>query len=173
VDAVSASRVASVHVVLGHQSSVVRALFGPGEARFVRNEDYRQGLSTSLKAGIASLPDDVDAALVCLGDMPDLDPSLIDRMIAGFDPAQMRAIVLPKRGGRRGHPVLWGRRFFPILLEKTSGDTGAKHLLGAYADWIVEIDAGDDGVFTDLDTPDAFARRRKHGEMKILAASKA
>lgn len=158
-DAIRLSRIASVHVVLGHQAESVRALFCPDEARFVLNEDYRDGLSTSLRAGIAALPADVDAAMIFLGDMPDVDPVLIDRMVDAFDPQQMREIVLPKRNGRRGHPVLWGRRFFPFLLEKTSGDSGARHLIGQYPDWIVEIDADNDGVFTDLDTPEAFVAR--------------
>jgi molybdenum cofactor cytidylyltransferase len=173
-DALRVSRIASVHVVLGHQADEVRALFCPGEAQFVLNEDYRDGLSTSLRAGIAALPADVDAAMIFLGDMPDVDPALVDRMIAAFDPQQMREIVLPQRDGRRGHPVLWGRRFFPFLLEKTSGDSGARHLIGQYADWVVEIEAEHDGAFTDLDTPEAFAartnrRRPEPDERKILA----
>ncbi len=161
VDAIKTCSVASITLVLGHQADAVRALFDDAPVTFVVNEDYRQGLSASLKKGLAALPSDVDGALVFLGDMPDVDPALIDRMIAAFEPGQMRAIIVPKRGGRRGHPVLWGRGFFPILMEKMTGDIGAKAFIGQYAEWVAEIEAGHDGVFTDLDTPEAFRARKR------------
>ncbi len=171
VDAVRAARVTSITMVLGHQADETRALFGGAGVDFVFNENYRQGLSTSLKAGLAALPADVDGAMVFLGDMPDVDSGLVDQMIAAFDPGQMRAIIIPKRGGRRGHPVLWGRGFFPVLLEKLAGDAGARHVIGQYAEWVAEIDAGDDGIFTDLDTPDALLARQRRPPLKGRHAS--
>ena len=158
--AITASRLAATTIVLGHEADRVRAALGAFDAHFVINDDFRAGLSTSLKKGLASLPPDMDGAMIFLGDMPDIDPALIDRMIDAFDPGRMQAIIVPKRGGRQGHPVLWGRGFFPILLQETQGDSGAKHLIGQYADWVEEIEADHEGVLTDLDTPDAFARRQ-------------
>jgi molybdenum cofactor cytidylyltransferase len=161
VDAIRGSSVTSTTLVLGHQAEAVRALFEDAPVDFVVNEDYRLGLSTSLKKGLAALAPEVDGAMVFLGDMPDVDSALIDRMIGSFDPGQMRAIIVPKRGGRRGHPVLWGRGFFPILTEKMTGDIGAKAFIGQYAEWVAEIEADHDGVFTDLDTPEAFRARKQ------------
>ena len=60
------------------------------------------------------------------------------------------------RGVRRGNPVLWSRRFFAELQEIT-GDTGAKNVIGAWPEYVVEIEAEDDGVLIDLDTPAALA----------------
>jgi molybdenum cofactor cytidylyltransferase len=161
---IEASRLAAAIVVLGHEAENVRAALAPAAAKFVVNHDFQAGLATSLKAGIAALPPDIDGAMIFLGDMPDIDPALVDRMIDAFDPACMRAIVVPRRNGRQGHPVLWGRGFFPILLQETHGDSGAKHLMTRYADWMVEIEADDESVFTDLDTPDAFGQRKKARE---------
>ncbi len=160
VDAIRSSSIASTTVVLGHHADAVRALFDDAYIGFVVNEDYRQGLSTSLKKGLGALAPEIDGAMVFLGDMPDVDPALIDRMIAAFDPGQMRAIIVPKRAGRQGHPVLWGRGFFSILMEKMTGDIGAKAFIGQYAEWVAEIEANHDGVFTDLDTPEAFRVRK-------------
>jgi molybdenum cofactor cytidylyltransferase len=161
LDAIASSRIATAFVVLGHEAEQVRAALAQAGARFIINGDFDGGLSTSLKAGLAALPPDVDGAMIFLSDMPDIDPALIDRMIDAFDPGRMQAIVVPKRKGRRGHPVLWGRGFFPLLLQETQGDSGAKHLIGQYADWVAEIEADDDGVLVDLDTPEAFLRRQK------------
>jgi molybdenum cofactor cytidylyltransferase len=161
LDAIADSRIATAFVVLGHEPEQVRVALAQADARFVVNTDFDGGLSTSLKAGLAALPPDIDGAMIFLGDMPDIDPALIDRMIEAFDPGRMQAIVVPKRKGRRGHPVLWGKGFFPLLLQETQGDSGARHLIGQYADWVAEIEAEDDGVLVDLDTPEAFLRRQK------------
>jgi molybdenum cofactor cytidylyltransferase len=159
LDAIAASRIERTLVVLGHEAEGVRTALGPTGARFIVNEDYACGLSTSLRAGIAALAPEIDGAMIFLGDMPDIAPELIDRMIEAFDPARMQAIVAPKRGGRRGHPVLWGRGFFPLLLD-LEGDSGAKFLLGHYRDWVAEIEADTDGVLLDLDTPEAYRLRQ-------------
>jgi molybdenum cofactor cytidylyltransferase len=164
VDAIRAAGVAKTLVVLGHQAEETRALLAGAGVDFVVNARYREGVSTSLKAGIAALPDEIDGAMIFLGDMPDIEPSLIARLIAAFEPASMRAIVAPQRDGRQGNPVLWGRIFFPILLEKTKGDAGAKHLISRYREWVAEIAAEDDGIFTDLDTAEALRLRRERGE---------
>lgn len=123
------------------------------------NARFAQGLSTSLQTGLRALAQDVDAAMIFLADMPDVAPALIRRMIAAFDPSA-RPIVVPTHQGRRGHPVLWGRAFFPDLLARTAGDCGARRLLDAFSGQVHEIEADDAGVLTDLDTPQDWARRR-------------
>src|SRR5262249_58132301 len=85
-DEVLASHVRPVIVVTGHQRERVEAALAGLPVTFVHNPEFADGLSTSLKAGIAGLPGDVDGAIVCLGDMPQIDAKLIDRLIAAFDP---------------------------------------------------------------------------------------
>jgi molybdenum cofactor cytidylyltransferase len=159
VDAALGSRAADVLVVLGHEAAAVRRRLGDRSVEFVENPDYAEGLSTSLRAGVAALGADCDGILVCLADMPDVGPGLLDRMIAAYAPVEGREIVVPTRAGRRGNPVLWGRRFLPALLE-TSGDTGARHLIGENAEFVAEIPCEDDSVLTDLDTQEALAAWR-------------
>jgi molybdenum cofactor cytidylyltransferase len=156
VDAALASAAGPVIVVLGHQADAVRGLLAGRDVVLVENPDFAQGLSTSLKRGLAAVPATADGAVVCLADMPGIGRQLIDRLIAGFNPVEGREIILPTRNGKRGNPVLWGRRFFPELTSVT-GDTGAKHLIGAYPEYLIEIEASDDAVLTDLDTPEALA----------------
>ncbi len=154
-----ASAARPVIVVTGHQPDAVRAALDGLDVRFVENPDYADGLSSSLKTGLAAVPETADGAVVCLGDMPGVAPAVVDRLIAGFNPVEGRAILAPIRGGRRGNPVLWARRFFGELMG-LSGDTGAKHLIGNYSEFLTEIEAGDDGVLMDLDTPAALAAYR-------------
>lgn len=156
VEAALASRAAPVVVVLGHQQHEVRSSLRGLKVQFVVNPDHAEGLSTSLRAGLDALPPEVDAAVICLGDMPRVTPALIDRLIAAFDPLEGRGIVLPTRHGKRGNPVLWARGFFAEM-RTTAGDVGARHLIGQHAEAVVEIEVEDDAALTDIDTPEALA----------------
>ncbi len=163
---VLASAASDVVAVLGHERDRVRAAFGGTKVRCIYNPDFAGGISSSLKRGLAALPDDIDGVLVCLGDMPLLGTGEIDRLIEAFNPTEGRAIVVPTRRGKRGNPVLWAKRFFPEMQE-IAGDVGARHLIGAYPEAVVEIEMDGEGVVLDIDTPEALAAYL--GESKIEA----
>lgn len=154
-DAALASRADPVVVVTGHEAEAVRAALAGREATFAANPDYAEGLASSLKAGLAALPEDVDGVLVCLGDMPALTADHLDRIIAAFDPAEGRAICLPVHRGHRGNPVLLGRQFFDEM-ARLDGDMGARRLIDAHAEQVCEVVMEDDAVLLDVDTPDAL-----------------
>jgi molybdenum cofactor cytidylyltransferase len=148
-----------VIVVVGNEAEKVRAALGGLAATIVENPDHALGLSTSLRRGLAALPRDVEAVLVALGDMPLVEAATVRRLVAAFAPAEHRSICVPAHAGRRGNPVLWGRRHFAAM-EKLSGDHGAKPLLDEYAEEVVEVEAAGEGAFADADTPDDLARLR-------------
>ena len=125
-----ASRARPVIVVTGHQRDKVEAALEGLDVQRVHNPNFAEGLSTSVKAGLAAVPDDVDGAIVCLGDMPQVSAPLIDKLIAAFDPERGALVVVPTIDGKRGNPVVWARRFFPELMA-LDGDIGARHLIGA------------------------------------------
>jgi molybdenum cofactor cytidylyltransferase len=156
VDNVLSSHARPVLVVVGHQSDAVRDALGGRPVTYVAAEDYAQGLSASLKAGIAALPGDVAAAVVCLGDMPLVTGRIIDRLIEAYDPDEGRLIVLPTHNGKQGNPILWDRRFFPEILA-LSGDVGARHLLARHAEEIAEVEIETDAVLRDFDTVESLA----------------
>ena len=151
-----ASRASPVIVVTGHERERVEAALNGLPVRVVHNPDYADGLGTSLKAGIAAVPQEADAAIVCLGDMPQVTAALIDKLIAAFDPARGALVVVPSIDGRRGNPVVWSRRFFHDLMG-IAGDIGARHLIGAYAEAVVEVPVADDAALTDVDTPESLS----------------
>jgi molybdenum cofactor cytidylyltransferase len=142
-------------VVTGRDSAEVERALGRLGVSTVFNPDFADGLSTSLKRGLAAVPSDADAVLVCLGDMPLVDTSIIRRLIAGFNPAEHRSICVPVHDGKRGNPVLWGKQHFGALMS-LSGDKGGRGLFDLLADEIVEIPMPDGSVLTDIDTPEAL-----------------
>src|SRR5689334_2527231 len=110
-----ASRADPVIVVTGHQRERVEAALAGLPVRLVHNPDYAQGLGSSVRTGIAAVPTEADGAVVCLGDMPQVDAKLINALVEAFDPAKGALAVVPTIDGNRGNPVLWSRRFFPDL----------------------------------------------------------
>jgi molybdenum cofactor cytidylyltransferase len=146
-------------VVTGHQREQVEAVLKGLAVKLVHNPDYADGLSTSLKVGVAALPAETDGAIVCLGDMPQVDAALIDRLIAAFDPEKGALVAVPTIAGKRGNPVVWSRRFFADL-GKLDGDVGARHLIGSYPEAVVEVPVTGNGALIDVDTPDALSAVR-------------
>ncbi|MHA1109258.1 MAG: NTP transferase domain-containing protein, partial [Alphaproteobacteria bacterium] len=131
VDIVLKSSADPVVVVSGNEPDTVRAALEGRNITFIHNPDYADGLSTSLKCGLDALDDEVDGALICLGDMPDISPSHLDKLIAAFDPVEGRSICVPTFDGKRGNPVLWARRYFTEMAN-VAGDVGARHLIGEH-----------------------------------------
>ncbi len=156
VDAARASQVDSVFVVTGFEPDRVEAALSGSYAVLVHNPDYATGLSTSLRRGVAALPEAVDGVVICLGDMPRVSAAVIDRLIAAFDPLEGRAICVSTWQGKRGNPVLIARRFFAEI-QAISGDLGAKSLIGEYPEAVCEVAMPDDSVTHDVDTPEALA----------------
>ncbi|MCA3311006.1 MAG: molybdopterin-binding/glycosyltransferase family 2 protein [Roseomonas sp.] len=155
VDQVLASHARPIIVVTGHEHDRVEEALAGRAVQFAIAEDYAQGLSASLKAGLQALPEDIEGFMVCLGDMPLVSAAMLDRLMAAFDPEEGRAIVMPTFRGKQGNPMLWSREFLPEMLAIT-GDVGARHLAGKYADRCVEVEMADDAVLRDFDTTEAL-----------------
>jgi molybdenum cofactor cytidylyltransferase len=158
-EALAASKASPVIAVTGHEGErVAKVLAGLAITR-VHNPDYAEGLSTSLKAGIAALPPDSDAVVIALGDMPDVTGALIDRLVEAIDPARGALIAVPTREGRRGNPVIWSRRFFDDL-ARIDGDTGERHLIAQHNEAVVDVAGVDNAEFHDLDKPESLQSAR-------------
>ena len=156
VRSVETSRANPVLVVTGHDDKAICEALASANASIVHNPDFRDGLSTSLRTGIRAVGE-CDGAIILLGDMPAISSSLINRMIATFDPKKGRAICVAAYNGRRGNPVLFDRRFFPEL-QTISGDIGARDIVAKHACLVCEIEADDDGCLTDIDSPEDLER---------------
>jgi molybdenum cofactor cytidylyltransferase len=154
-EAALASSASPVYVVLGHEAGAVRAALEDLDVTFIDNPDYAQGIAGSVKRGIAALPAAIDGALVCLGDMPRVTSGLLDRLIAAYNPVEGRALCIPTWRGKRGNPVLIGKRFFAEM-QAITGDVGARPLISQYPELTCEVEMEDDAVLVDIDTPQAL-----------------
>jgi molybdenum cofactor cytidylyltransferase len=155
-EAALASEAEPVIVVVGHQAGPVAKVLAGLPVTILENPNYGDGLSTSLKAGFAALPDDVEAAAILLGDMPQIGTALLDWLIKAWRSSNAPAALVPTFEGRRGNPVVLSKGLAPAIAS-LEGDVGAGKLLRQLAD-VVEVETGDPAVTCDADTPGELAR---------------
>jgi molybdenum cofactor cytidylyltransferase len=156
-----ASRADLLVAVLRPDDGGRRASLTDFGAQIVENPAAAQGMASSIRAGLAALPEDVDAVALLLADMPDLQAAHIDRVIAAFDPEEGRSLIrAADADGAPGHPVLFGRRWFETL-ARLEGDAGARAVLSEHADDVTLVPTPGRGATTDLDTPEAWEAWRR------------
>ena len=157
------SRAEPIVVVLGHDRAEAEKELGTTSARTAFNPRYREGMLSSIQAGIAAIDDgSVDAALICPVDHPAVSPGVIDQLIARFE-AHHPPIVVPVFEGRRGHPVLFSREVFAEL-QKAPKEVGARRVVWDHQKDLVEIEVSDAFVTVDIDTPADYRAFRKTTE---------
>jgi len=143
---------AEVHVLLRGEDDT-QAMGLPDTCRIIRCPDADQGMGHSLAAGVRSLAGcEADAIAVLLGDMPWV---AADSLWQLCQQAAAERIVYPLYEGQRGHPVLFGRAFWPAL-QTLTGDEGARALLQAQAAACQVVALADPGVLRDVDRPQAL-----------------
>ena len=120
--------------------------------QFVICPDAASGMGHSLASAIPHIPDSWTSAMVCLGDMPFIQPATLQAII---DNSNEDNIVTPTWQSKRGHPVSFGRRYFSGLAA-SSGDTGGRHLIRHHSHHVVEVQTDDPGIVQDIDTQEAL-----------------
>jgi xanthine dehydrogenase accessory factor len=157
--AVAESRVAETIVVIGSASDRVRGAIPPDGARWVENPAFAEGMSSSLKAGVAALSAESEAFFVVLGDEPFVQPATYDALIAARERSGAWVIV-PSYQGVRGNPVLIDRTLVGEV-DAITGDRGCRALRLRHPEETVEVPVDDPGVLIDLDTAEDIARARQ------------
>jgi molybdenum cofactor cytidylyltransferase len=126
--------------------------------KLIHNEDYETGgMLSSIQAGLSALGKDLEAAFVALGDHPQIDISLIQRLINAQDGV---SIIAPSHQKKRGHPVLIPRGYWSNIIEMKSPST-LKDFLNAYNNKILYV-AADINSLKDLDTPEEYQNEQKN-----------
>lgn len=156
--AARASSLDEVVLVLGHDADKIASAAGDWGQRVVVNPDFAAGQSTSIQAGLAALHSDAEAALVLIGDQPDVGPDVIDAVIQAYH-VSGAPIVQPVYRGLPGNPVLFRRDLFPELAGVT-GDEGGRSIVRAHAADVVAVSIADRSLPRDVDTEEDYAALR-------------
>lgn len=157
VSTLTAAGVADIIVVTGHRASEVGLALAATPARCVLNASYETGgMFSSVLAGIHALPALAPAALLCLGDQPQMLPAIVADVLATGLASSFERIVVPSYNHRAGHPVLIPR----AVCHAATGSPGPlRDLLRSHADLTDYLIVDSPSVLADLDTQDDYRSR--------------
>lgn len=156
-------------VVTGYRGEEVAAAVADLGAACRPNPEWGTGIASSIRAGLAALPDGCPATAILLADMPRVDAGHLRRLARAFAAGGDAGILIPTYRGRRGNPWVWSRRLFAALAALV-GDCGGSALAPRLGPWIREVPMPDDGVLLDLDAPEEFAREAGRAAVAGVAA---
>ena len=137
-----------VLVITGHVATDVEAVLAGYPVQFIRNPLYATGMASSIKAAVGAVPAGTEGLLIVPADMPMILSATLASLIAEAKPDR---IVVPAYHGRRGHPVVFGSRYFGALAD-LRGDQGGRPVLEEHAASVVEVPLDDEGILVDIDT---------------------
>ena len=159
VEEANASRLDEVIVVLGAEADRIGERVDFGRARTIVNPDHASGMASSLLAGIAALDDEVDRAVVVLGDQPDIKSALLDELLDLHERSGLPAAALNFEGLLHP-PVVLSRELWPDLTN-LEGDVGCRALIRQRPELVAALAGGGGHKHpVDIDTPADYARLR-------------
>ena len=156
VTVLQTSRADGITVVLGAQADAIAQTVDLSDVEVVINRDYRNGQLSSLVAGLEHVPQQTEAILLCLVDHPFITSEIVDQIVGEFRRTNA-AIVVPTFNRRRGHPTLFGRSMFKQLIEAPA-DKGARHVVYANEDKVLEFAVSDGNILAGINAADDYRK---------------
>ena len=148
------SEVHDVIVVVGYKAEEIISLIADRSVAIAVNSAYREGMSTSIVAGLSLISDNTQGVMLALADQPFIDSHTINHLIEAFG-AHNKNIATPVYQGKRGHPVIFAIKYKEELL-RLKGDIGGKEIIGQHPDDILEVTVNCEGICVDINTVDNY-----------------
>jgi molybdenum cofactor cytidylyltransferase len=155
IDTAAGSTSLTCTLVVGAHAQAIMDSVDARRCAVVENGDWREGIASSLRAGLAAHLAD-DACIFMVADQPFVNVADVDRLIAAHSGAR-HAIVALRAGDVWGTPMLFPREDFQGLLA-LHGDAGAKRYAQRHTGRLLFVDAASSDAFADVDTPAAYDR---------------
>jgi len=145
IDSAKASALSEVVLVYGKYdvNTDVKKMYNP---------NYERGMSTSIIEGLKDFQG--DGVMLLLGDMPLVNEGIINYLLEGFNKAE-KGLVVPMHEGKRGNPVIVGKKYFQNLLGN-KGDKGARDIINNNLNDVEWVQVQSKGIFIDVDEEDAY-----------------
>ncbi|KAF0238488.1 MAG: molybdenum hydroxylase accessory protein YgfJ [Prolixibacteraceae bacterium] len=154
VENVACSVNSKILIVLGSHREQIQEQLVNYQANFCVNENYMNGMLSSVICGFSALPADAKAALIFLGDQPQIPPQVAGLVIETWLQSK-KGIVMPTFNGRRGHPVLIETRY-KTEIEKLDPNKGLRTLSEKFKDDVIEVECDVPEILRDIDTPEEY-----------------
>ncbi len=154
------SKVDETIVVLGHQARRIASQIAGKPLKVVLNQDYHQGVSSSIKCGLNHASKISDAIMIFLGDQPLIGREVINRLVDEFVRGS-HGIVAPVYNRKRGHPVIFAAKY-RAELARLEGDIGARGVIEAHPEDVLEVEASSASIITDIDNESDYRSQQNN-----------
>jgi len=154
IDNLLNSSVDETIVVLGHRAEEITEIIAGSPVKIMLNPDYRQGMSTSIIAGLTLVDPQSQAVMLALGDQPLVASRTINQLIDAFNNHD-KGIAVPTHRGRRGHPIIFGIKYKAELLD-LKGDIGGREIIRQHPDDVLEVAVDSKSIISDIATRDDY-----------------
>jgi molybdenum cofactor cytidylyltransferase len=141
-------------VVVGSNAAAIAESLGDRDLRIIRNPNPMTGMVSSIRIGVAALPDSLDRFLIALGDQPRVRAEDVSRLIRQHIESG-RGIALPVYRGKRGHPILFSSTCRREILDLIDGQT-LRDVIIAHQGDCLEVDCDSDAYVCDIDTVEEY-----------------
>jgi len=157
------SAVDEIIIVLGHEKESLENIIEKNKKiKFVYNENFKTGVASSIKVGLHNISNKAEAFFICLGDMPDVNQNIYNKLIKARDnynkklkPAFKREIIIPSHDGRDGNPILFST-FMKKKLMHLKGDFGTREVIELNKKETLNVPFDSEGILIDFDTQKSF-----------------
>jgi molybdenum cofactor cytidylyltransferase len=143
-------------VVLGAHKEILTDIIIKSNVKYCYNNNYKEGMLSSVKCGFKNLPSDFKAALVFQGDQPLITPAVINSVINAYR-SSGKGIVIPVHNKKRGHPLLLDRKY-SIEIDRLDAREGLRSLAYKFPDDVLEVETDDTGILRDFDTYEDYRK---------------
>jgi molybdenum cofactor cytidylyltransferase len=154
IDEAVTSNADLVFAVLGANAERIKRVLRQSRAELVMNQDWSEGISSSIHAGVKALPANVNGVIVSLCDQPHAGSRIFNALIDASRTSG-KSIVACEYGGTEGTPALFARQYFDQLLA-LSGDRGAKKIILENKNDLARIPFAEGTI--DIDTAEDYQR---------------
>jgi molybdenum cofactor cytidylyltransferase len=143
------SQAAETIVVLGSQAEKIIPQIAREPVKIVLNQDFEQGMSSSIRCGLSHISEAADGVMIVLGDQPLIEKEIIDLLIERHRHSE-RGIILPVYKGIKGHPVIFKMKYKDELMRLT-GDIGGKQIVERHPSDVLEVEVDSESVVMSID----------------------
>ena len=154
IDNLLNSSVDETIVVVGHKAEEITRAIATKPVKIMFNPNYRQGMSTSIVAGLILVDPKSQAVMLALGDQPLVESRTMNQLIDAFN-SHDKGIAVPTHRGKRGHPIIFNIKYKAELLE-LEGDIGGREIIRQHPDDVLEVAVDSASVISDINTRDDY-----------------
>lgn len=155
IDSLLGSDIEKVRVVLGYRAEEILGVIGNRKADIIINKNYKNGMLSSIKCGISSLPKDAEAFLLCLADQPSIMVSDINKLIEVYKKSG-KGIVIPTYNAKRGHPIIFDRKYIDDIINLEEDGDGLREVVWKNSGNILEVALENEYILKDMDVVEEY-----------------